>query len=95
MDTDADRPSPPGDENIETTFRRLRRDGHSRLEALRLILDALDVSLAEAKRLLARNDTWAEVRSETDTEVGAASREESAPRDAEDGGDDPVPPAPA
>lgn len=87
MDTDADRPSPPGDENIETTFRRLRRDGHSRLEALRLILDVLDVSLADAKRLLARNDTWAEVRSETGTST--------APREEGDEGNDPVPPAPA
>ena len=87
MPTDSDRPAPPGDEEIETTFRRLRRDGHSRLEALRRILDTLDVSLAEAKRLLAGNDTWAEVRSET--ENGAPS---SAGADA---GDDPVPPAPA
>ncbi|WP_251952303.1 hypothetical protein [Salinibacter ruber] len=83
MTTDPDRLSPPGDEEIETTFRRLRRDGHSRLEALRLILDTLDVSLAEAKRLLMSNDTWAEARAET---------ESGAPPPA---GDDPVPPAPA
>ncbi|MCS3669247.1 hypothetical protein [Salinibacter ruber] len=87
MTTDPDRLSPPGDEDIETTFRRLRRDGHSRLEALRLILDTLDVSLAEAKRLLMSNDTWAEARAETET--GAPS-----PSGA-DAGDDPVPPAPA
>ncbi len=87
MPTDSDRLSPPGDEEIATTFRRLRRDGHSRLEALRRILDTLDVSLAEAKRLLAGNDTWAEVRAET---------ENSAPSSAgADAGDDPVPPAPA
>lgn len=84
MTTDPDRLSPPGDEEIETTFRRLRRDGHSRLEALRLILDTLDVSLAEAKRLLMSNDTWAEARAET---------ESGAPPPA--GADDPVPPAPA
>ncbi|WP_118831090.1 hypothetical protein [Salinibacter ruber] len=83
MTTDPDRLSPPGDEEIETTFRRLRRDGHSRLEALRLILDTLDVSLAEAKRLLMSNDTWGEARAET---------ESGAPPPA---GDDPVPPAPA
>ncbi len=81
------RPAPLGDEQIETTFRRLRRDGHSRLEALRLILDILDVSLAEAKRLLAGNDTWAEVRSGTGN--GAS------PSAGEDVGNDPVPPAPA
>ncbi|MCS3859172.1 hypothetical protein [Salinibacter ruber] len=83
MTTDSDRLSPPGDEEIETTFRRLRREGHSRLEALRLILDTLDVSLTEAKRLLMSNDTWAEARAETET---------GAPPPA---GDDPVPPAPA
>ncbi|MCS3750517.1 hypothetical protein GGQ19_001686 [Salinibacter ruber] len=84
MTTDPDRLSPPGDEEIETTFRRLRREGHSRLEALRLILDTLDVSLAEAKRLLMSNDTWAEAWAET---------ESGAPPSA--GADDPVPPAPA
>mgnify|MGYP007039259797 FL=1 len=87
MTTDPDRLSPPGDEEIETTFRRLRRDGHSRLEALRLILDTLDVSLAEAKRLFMSNDTWAEARAETET--GAP------PPAGADAGDDPVPPAPA
>jgi len=87
MTTDPDRLSPPGDEDIETTFRRLRRDGHSRLEALRLILDTLNVSLAEAKRLLMSNDTWAEARAET--ESGAP------PSAGADAGDDPVPPAPA
>lgn len=52
------------DEPIEDTFRRLRRDGHSRLEAVRVILAVLDVSLSEAKRVLITNDTWAEARSE-------------------------------
>ncbi len=87
MTTDPDRLSPPGDEEIETTFRRLRREGHSRLEALRLILDTLDVSLAEAKRLLMSNDTWAKARAETET--GAP------PPAGADAGDNPVPPAPA
>ena len=75
------------DEQIETTFRRLRQDGHSRLEAVRLILDVLDVSLAEAKRLLSRNDTWREARSAAgqETEAGGGT----------DAKDDPVPPAPA
>lgn len=49
-----------GDEEIETTFRRLRREGHSRPEAVQALLDALDVSLTEAKRLLLTHDTWAE-----------------------------------
>jgi len=57
---------PPGDEEIETTFQRLRRDGHSRLEAVRMILDGLDLSLSEAKELLLTTDTWAEARKETD-----------------------------
>jgi len=86
-DATSDPPEPPDSEEVETTFQRLRQDGHSRLEALRVILDVLDVSLAEAKRLLASNDTWAEVRSET--ENGAP------PSAGADAGDDPVPPAPA
>lgn len=77
--------SPPADEEIETTFRRLRRQGHSRLEALRMILDVLDVSLADAKRLLASNDTWAEVRASTKRSSNAAQN---------DGSDNSVPPAP-
>lgn len=88
MPSISDTPDPPGDEEIETTFQRLRRDGHSRLEALRVILDVLDVSLAEAKRLLARNDTWREARSAAGTK-GGAEKEDL------DAGDDPVPPAPA
>lgn len=62
------RPRPPGDEEIETTFRRLRRDGHSRLEAVRMILDVLDVSLARAKRLLIDADTWAEAQTAPSTD---------------------------
>lgn len=63
--------SPPGDEEIETTFRRLRRDGHSRLEAVRMILDTLDLSLSEAKELLLTSDTWAEARDEADADPDA------------------------
>lgn len=76
-----------GDEEIETTFRRLRQEGHSRLEAVRMILDVLDVSLSEAKRHLASNDTWREARSAAGQETG--SGEDDGARD------DPVPPAPA
>ncbi len=78
----ADSPSEPpfSDENetIETTFRRLRADGHSRLEAVRIILDTLEVSLNQAKRLLLTNDTWAEAQD-------ASSNDDSSPS---------VPPAP-
>lgn len=87
MSNDSSSPTPPGDEAIETTFRRLRQDGHSRLEAVRMILDVLDVSLAEAKRLLASNQTWNEAR----TAAGQAT----ASGGDEGMGDDPVPPAPA
>lgn len=76
-----------GNEEIEATFRRLRDDGHSRLEAIRMILDVLDVSLAEAKELLAHADTWAEARS--------AAGQDPKPEKEADGYDDPVPPAPA
>ena len=54
-----------GEEEIAATFRRLRRNGHSRPEAVQAILDALDVSLAEAKQLLLTSETWAEARSST------------------------------
>lgn len=76
-----------GNEEIEATFRRLRQDGHSRLEAIRMILDVLDVSLAEAKTLLLTTDTWNEARSAT----GQGGEEDTE----DDGYDDPVPPAPA
>lgn len=66
---------PPGDEAIEATLRRLRQDGHSRLEAVRMILEALGVSLAEAKQLLARTDTWAEAWAEADAPGDASSPE--------------------
>lgn len=55
-----------GDEEIETTVRRLRRDGRSRKEAVRILLAVLDVSLAEAKEVLWTHDTWAEARTNTD-----------------------------
>ena len=87
MSNSSPRPDPPGDEEIETTFRRLRLDGHSRLEAVRVILDVLDVSLAEAKRLLMSNNTWNEARTETGQEMEF--------RGDGDASDDPVPPAPA
>jgi len=60
--------SPPGDEEIKTTFRRLRRDGHSRLEAVRVILDVLDLSLRETKEVLLTSETWQEARAETASE---------------------------
>jgi len=65
--------SPPDDEEITTTFRRLRRDGHSRLEAVRMILDVLDVSLSEAKELLLTSDTWADARDEANANPDAPS----------------------
>lgn len=83
----SDPPDPPDNEEVETTFRRLRRDGHTRLEALRMILGVLDVSLAEAKRLLTQADTWAEARSEMEQETASGGDV--------DAGGDPVPPAPA
>jgi len=49
-------------EAIETTVRRLRREGHSRQEAVYIILEILDLSLAEAKRVLLTHDTWGNAR---------------------------------
>ena len=51
-----------------------------------MILDVLDVSLAEAKWLLASNDTWAEVHAATGDEQKATGDEEET--------DDPIPLAP-
>ncbi|MFB6249410.1 MAG: hypothetical protein ABEL97_12650 [Salinibacter sp.] len=62
---DAYRNQLDGDEAIEATVRRLRRDGRSRKEAVRILLAVLDVSLAEAKEVLWTSDTWAEARAET------------------------------
>ena len=53
------------DEEIEATVRRLRRDGRSRKEVVRILLAVLDVSLAEAKEVLWAHDTWAEARAES------------------------------
>lgn len=62
-----------GDEAIEATFHRLRRDGHSRLEAVQVILEVLDLSLAEAKQVLFTSDTWADAFEETDERPPSSS----------------------
>lgn len=69
--------SPDPDEEIEATFRRLRRDGYSRQKAVQVILDVLDVSLSQAKRLLHTNDTWAEALADSDR--GASPPSSSVP----------------
>lgn len=76
-----------GDEPIEDTYRQLREDGHSRLEAVRALLKILDLSLTEAKTILLTNDTWDDARSAT------SSQTEPSPTNRDDGG--PPPPAPA
>ena len=81
-DTDFD-----GDETIETTFQRLRQTGHSREEAVQALLDALDVSLSEAKHLLLTHDTWAEAR------AAAGEADHAGPTNPTQA-DDSVPPAP-
>ena len=75
------------EEEIEATFRRLRRDGHSRQEAVQVILDTLDVSLSEAKRLLLTHDTWAEARAATEQTERARPTDSTTDNDS-------VPPAP-
>jgi hypothetical protein len=76
---DAYRRQIDGDEAIETTFRRLRREGHSRQQAVRILLEVLDLSLAEAKRVLLSHDTWAEARAASDDETDATSSVPPAP----------------
>lgn len=77
-----------GTEEIETTFRQLRTDGYSRLQALRLILDVLDVSLREAKSILITSETWDEARAEAKRPAATKSRDH-------DAYGNPPPPAPA
>lgn len=67
------------DEEIETTFQRLRRDGHSRKEAVQILLSLLDLSLPDAKRVLATSTTWAEVRTEQPLSDEEASSDPSVP----------------
>lgn len=67
-----------GDEEIESTFRRLRADGYSRLEALRVILDVLDVSLKEAKTILLTSETWDEARAKVTRDQATRRGDESA-----------------
>jgi hypothetical protein len=74
-----DTPSPPGDEEIEATSRRRRRNGHSRLEAVRVILDVLDLSLSEAKELLLTSDTWADARNEVEADEDEPFSDEPPP----------------
>lgn len=74
------------DKRIETTYRRLRKEGFSRQETVQALLEVLDLSLAEAKELLLTNETWSEVRS------SIASQE---PPSKEPDDDSPIPPAPA
>jgi len=76
---DAYREQIDGDEAIETTFRRLRRDGRSRQEAVRILLEVLGLSLAEAKRLLVRHDTWAEAFDAAEQEDDASPSVPPAP----------------
>jgi len=61
------------EEAVETTVRRLRRDGHSREEAVRILLGVLDLSLAEAKRVLLTHDTWADARDAADADDASPS----------------------
>lgn len=61
------------DQTIEETFQELRRKGFSRLEAVRAILDVLDVSLTEAKRILATTDTWGDAREATESSQAPSS----------------------
>ncbi len=75
-----------GDERIEATYRRLRRDGYSRMEAVRALLDVLDLSLSEAKELLLTTDTWAEARAATPPQESSSGEADDEPS---------VPPAPA
>jgi hypothetical protein len=76
-----------GDEEIEATFQRLRQTGHSREEAVQVILNTLDVSLSKAKRLLLTHDTWAEARAATGKADNAGTTNPTTDND-------PVPPAP-
>lgn len=67
------------EEAIETTFQRLRREGHTRQEAVEIILDVLDVSLREAKEVLLTSKTWGEAYAEADDGPPAGSSDDVPP----------------
>lgn len=77
--TDLRRKDLDDDQKIEETFQELRRDGLSRLEAVRAILDVLDVSLREAKRILATSETWGEARQAADSSPARSSTDRPPP----------------
>lgn len=54
------------DDEIEATFQQMRRDGHSRKEAVQILLKVLGCSLTEAKQLLATSTTWDEAFDQRD-----------------------------
>lgn len=60
-------------EEIAVFFQRLRRDGYSRKEAVWIILEILDLSLAEAKKVFLTSDTWAEVDAQSNESSPSSS----------------------
>ncbi len=66
-------------DEIEDTFQQIRRDGHSRKEAVQILLSVLDLPLAEAKRVLATSTTWADAFDERDDDAPSSPSVPPAP----------------
>lgn len=46
----------------EEVLSRLRRDGHSRIESIKILMTLQDCSLGEAKRVVHTSDVWKDAR---------------------------------
>lgn len=52
--------------SVEEVLSRLRRDGHSRIESIKVLMTLQDCSLTEAKRAVHASDTWKNAREDAE-----------------------------
>lgn len=53
--------------SVEEVLSRLRRDGHSRIESIKILITLQDCSLAEAKRAVHTSDVWENAQENAET----------------------------
>lgn len=53
--------------DVEEVLSRLRRDGYSRVESIKVLMTLQDCSLAEAKRAVHTSDVWKNAREDAET----------------------------
>jgi ribosomal protein L7/L12 len=56
--------------DIEDVLARLRRDGHSRIESIKILVALRDCSLKEAKQIVHTSDAWADARQSAEDLTG-------------------------